>query len=61
MSHKTCNQCDFKYFGEEDIEEHMNVNHPKALDESTSDYHEDSEVDKAELDDWIAKAKAAEN
>ena len=61
LSHKTCNQCDFKYVGEEDIEEHMNVNHPNDLEESTSDYHEAPEVDEAELDEWIAKAKAAEN
>ena len=36
----------------------MNVNHNTDIDKSTSDYHEAPEVDEAELDERIAKAKA---
>ena len=35
---------------------HINANHIEDLNKSESDCHEALEVDKAELDEWIAEA-----
>ena len=47
------------------MKDQINVNHIEDSNKSDSDCHEAPEVDKAELDEWIAEAakaaKAAEN
>ena len=58
----TCNNCGHQCTSKNDIKYHINANHIKDSNKSESDCREAPEVDKAELDEWIAKAaKAAVN
>ena len=43
------------------MKDHINVNHDEDSTISESHWFEAPEVDKAELNEWIAKATAAEN
>ena len=52
----TCNECDYETISENDLKDHMKVNHMEDVDSLPSNYEDYPEVDEAELDEWIAKA-----
>ena len=54
-----CNDCCHQCTRENYTKDHINANHIKDSNKSESDCREAPEVDKAELDEWIAKAAKA--
>ena len=61
MSTWTCKDCGHQCTSKNDMKDHINVKHNNNSKKSESDCYETPEVDEAELDEWITRAKATEN